>query len=372
MVIRSNNIPKLVEQLYVAAADPDEWHSTIETLRKELDFAFVTLLKSNANTRKFHYYYDPSHDPGFFEPLNNYYKHLSPSFTYFIQNPTATIAHDSLYEYGDTGVNAEFFNWANKFDRTHILASKLSGDSSSVEAITFRRPTRSGVATREEIETLAMLTPHIGRALTISQTVENRSKSVSLSAYLLELANVGAAILSEGGIVRQYNQIFEHYLESGVFRVDNMGNLFARNSKINKIVETAIQFFRTNEEESLVHSFDACKVEYDSGALVFIRIFKVPRTERKFYDSGDFIAITVSSSDRVSEKSIHMMMEAYNLSEAEGKVLSHISRGHDAKYASSALDLSENTIRWHIQNILRKTDSKNQLHLISKLIHCHI
>ena len=75
--------------------------------------------------------------------------------------------------------------------------------------------------------------------------------------------------------------------------------------------------------------------------------------------------LTVHNDDLLPD---YLDIEAYQLTDREKQVLASIITRSTIKEIAAELYISERTVKFHIKNILTKTDTKNQKDLLAKLM----
>lgn len=75
----------------------------------------------------------------------------------------------------------------------------------------------------------------------------------------------------------------------------------------------------------------------------------------------------LSETQVATEDAIDVIAERYELSEREKEVLYHINMGQSNKQIAAELSISENTVKRHVNNIFRKTETQGRHEIVFKI-----
>lgn len=75
----------------------------------------------------------------------------------------------------------------------------------------------------------------------------------------------------------------------------------------------------------------------------------------------------ISESQVAPEDAIDVIARRYDLSEREKEVLLHINKGQSNKQIAVELSISENTVKRHVNNIFRKTETQGRHEIVFKI-----
>ena len=75
----------------------------------------------------------------------------------------------------------------------------------------------------------------------------------------------------------------------------------------------------------------------------------------------------ISESQVAPEDAIDVIARRYELSEREKEVLLHINKGQSNKQIAVELSISENTVKRHVNNIFRKTETQGRHEIVFKI-----
>jgi len=77
--------------------------------------------------------------------------------------------------------------------------------------------------------------------------------------------------------------------------------------------------------------------------------------------------LCISESHIASDDAVHIIADRYNLSDREKDVLIDINRGKTNKQIAADLSITENTVKRHVNNIFKKTETQGRHELMSKI-----
>lgn len=350
---------------YDAAIDREKWPLALENFRRELGYDLVALGSIERGPSDHKLLYAGDCDDGFWSDFESYYRYLHPLNDY-IEKYKPNVFFDQLFASGEVIAKSEFYNWLDKKGLKYYLGAKLNRLSDDRHMVlSFRRSASRGPATEDEIDKLAIARKHIERALLfsgIARPAETRKRSID---ELLDLSPIGMAAISADGRLTRTNATFESLIRNYAdMEVRDGRPLFARRAlqtefdvKLNAVVQNRKGGAGLQSEQLFFHS-------ETGNSLIGILLHPISRRSAFELSSDDAVMMVVQSSRNFSQSALEAFADNFGLTDAETSLLKALLQEAALDDYADENGVSIGTVRWHMQNVLKKTGTRNQTHLV--------
>ena len=89
--------------------------------------------------------------------------------------------------------------------------------------------------------------------------------------------------------------------------------------------------------------------------------------QNSLIDSNIFVTISNPAAKKLPLHAYKVLEETYRLTKTELQVTEHLLNGHSKKQISQEMSISEGTARWHVKNLLAKTNSNRESQMLVKM-----
>jgi DNA-binding CsgD family transcriptional regulator len=243
------------------------------------------------------------------------------------------------------------------------LMSIVERDPQHETVISLWRPLGVDDWERSHFELLALLTPHLRRALSIAHTIESRESAQRSLSEALETSPHGAILLDPHGraifVSRSAEQILAR--NDGVALIG--GTLRATRADDNAAIGRAIAA-ALDETEVTPKMGRAVRVSRPSGRRPFVlRVVPLCRGS-----SASSALVTVLDLEREPRGSATVLREIFGLTFTEAEVALLVARGHGLQAVTESLGVTLSTVRVHLQRVFEKTQTHRQAELVRLLL----
>lgn len=390
MSLSPESLSYLLDNLYEAAADPDRWPDFLNAIcsRAQASRAYF-LLQDAASHRDF------SVQIGFSEQEQrdyvSYYAQYDILFQKVVQaqqeaggdwicERSALVADD---EYHKSLIFNEFIRPTGS---NHVAVAALSGLPGTTGGIGIQRPGSQEPFGEDALSLITVLAPHLKRALGLHGTlVKLRGENEDLR-HTVEQINCAIVCTDAHGRILQTTSTARRILESkdGLFLVNQRltAAVGSERSRLETLIfgAAATASGRGSEmlvEQSLSHSPQAGKsgrwsAPSGGAMLVSRRPPKRPlqvvvfpfRSSSLFTETRPATLIFLSDPDATPTGRGELLRALYGLSPAEARLTDSLIAGMDVKTAAEHLRLTQETARFQLKQIFRKTGVHSQSALI--------
>jgi DNA-binding CsgD family transcriptional regulator len=250
-----------------------------------------------------------------------------------------------------------------KVGYTHFNVGLFYRDNGRRAWLSVARSEKDSLYTPEEQMLMQVLTPHLRRAFLINVQLLEAQLTSKIALDSLEHIAAAVLLLAKNGQVVQHNGRAEHYLHvsggathQATLRLPDCH----ANSQLHTLIVAIIQD-ETREQNGIVPFVDK---GVQKTALCF--------PWRSSDEQHDWLGkaaccIVFILSPTADTPRFDVLQQIFDISSAEVKVLQRLMDGMQVKEIAGCLFVAEATVRFHIRNLLRKTQSRSQAEMVAKV-----
>jgi DNA-binding CsgD family transcriptional regulator len=208
-----------------------------------------------------------------------------------------------------------------------------------------------------EIDRLNEIRPHLARAGLIAARLGLEKAKGTVTA--LEALGVSAAVCSNGRAIATNNKFLN---QPDLFRIGGQDRLTVADAPANSLLQAAL---REDEGPQTVRSIPLTE-DANSGPGL-LHVLPLRRSARDVLAGGDSIVVftSVRASELVPVPSV--LSGLFDLTPAEAKLAASLASGQALKSAAEASEIKFSTARSYLEQIFRKTGTKQQSQLVALL-----
>ncbi len=246
---------------------------------------------------------------------------------------------------------------------THFNVGLFYRDQARRGWLSVVRSKSDRLFTPDECLLMQRLTPHLQRAFSINVQMLEAQMSSQLALDALEHIAAATMLLARNGRVLQHNSRAETYLHrSGPSAQDIRIRLpdASANQKLHTLI-LSLDKGRCGELETVMPF-----IENGVRKTVLCFPWRSSQVQMDWLEqTANCILFILSPTTEVP--STDLLLQTFGLSKAEAKVLQHLMGGQVVSETADVLFVSEAAVRFHIRNLLRKTHTRCQGELLSKV-----
>ncbi len=356
-----NEVNAAIALVYRAVMSPEHWPDVLSAIADLLDAdkaVFISGTKDAALATGVQH----NHDPERLEAYNTYYNRqdpwwgplqkLSPGLAVRAQElkPVSEITHTEYYH-----------DHLKKADIGGPLVATLDTMANRPSAISFQRKLARDDFSHEDTALLQMLVPHLVNAVRMNWQMTQHM----IRETLITSGNASGFvfIVNEKGRVVGPDTVADNLAKRTSALAITHDRLHAANpahqSKLDEAISSALK-------EGHGKAFPL----QDSGhnAPIIVRSSPIPDVvqARLAMTTGPLAVICIDIPVTPTLSGVYVMSETYGLSAKESDLLSSFSNSYNLRATANALDITYETARWHLKQILAKTGTQNQAELLVK------
>jgi DNA-binding CsgD family transcriptional regulator/PAS domain-containing protein len=353
--------------IYDCALDPQRWP---DTCRKIADLCesnaggiCVHDLRHVQNDQLFVFGYQPE----FLEQLGKHYAQSPMAVSDVVAN-IGDVSALSMDRYAllESRFYREVLKPFGLLDIIWFPALRTGGRMASMHA---SRDEKAPLYEQREISLFKLLSPHVCRALAISDVLDIRALRSEMLEKTLDALVAGVFLTARDGRVVYMNDAAERQIKTGnSIRIVN-NRVFPANPAARSALSKAIDQAARDGSDKDMNECSLAIPDIDGGPGYVATLLPVDRGQRRDIVAPFAASVAVFTKDPVQAPLMpgEAFARLYGLTGAELRVLLALAQGLGGKEAADMLGISEPTVRTHLQRIFSKTDTTRQADLVRLL-----
>lgn len=359
---------QIVGMIYDCVARPAGWSGVLEALTEEFRGKIATLavLDTASRSSRFGATFG---DPAIIEPLISTYAAEMPFYDlvprFPIDVPTTMVDLSALH--GPDGY--ELFQrsrlWTEWFVPNRIgeaLCTNILKTGGRVGAFVINLGDDRGPITDDDVQRLALIAPHVRRAVTIGDLFELERRSGELFRSTIDALTIAVLIVGDTLHLKYANPAAEALLSTNDagWHVAG-GRIVINDPRSRRALEESVAIGL--REEARLGS-RAIGLPIPGPEPLVAHVLPLPGRKHVFpfgEDGAAAIFITVPGHD--PEPAIEAIAALFGLTGAERRVASQIARGMNRQGIAEANGVSDGTVKSQLDAIYDKTGASNQRQL---------
>lgn len=365
--ITAQALSDTIGAIYDCALDPTQWQDTFRRMVELTDSAAGGMcihdLKNVHDDTLFSFGY-----PATFWPEYQKFGALSPFTAVSSVRPlgevTTLLEHYSKQELDESRFFREMWKAFGYFDAIAITALRTTGRIASVH--TSRKVDAAHYGARE-IDLFKLLSPHICRALTISDALDIKALHSQMLEATLDDLVAGVYLTTRDGRVVYMNATAERQIKAGnALRIVN-NRLYPTDANAREALSKAIDDVAKDQTEGC--SGHSLAIPDAGGAGYVATLLPIERGRRQNILAPFAASVGIFAQDPAQAPLLpgEAFARLYGLTGGELRVLLALSQGLGAKEAADMLGIGEPTVRTHLKQLFAKTETSRQVELLRLL-----
>jgi DNA-binding CsgD family transcriptional regulator len=361
----------LIERIYRAVNHPDDWHATLAAIAAAIPATGCAIWVSDLERPEDGMLASTFADLELLDRHTRDYAHESPLFHRLAKMPPerAYTCAELMprEEFMQTPMYREF--WVDS-GLQYALGSFIRREKNRVAALWAYRLYNQPF-TRQDAEFIDFLQPHLAQALALRSELL-RKETLALTGMLaLDRMSMAMLLLDDTGRPVAHNTHTETFVAQGLLQItdDALQLSGARN---NRELAAFLQATRDVDSQTVVLAGGGFKLHYEGERNPEVEVLVLPyRSLDPQVESSlmapisSIVFIKHVGSAPIPRDSL--MRDLYGLTIAEAKVCVQLMDGATVKDIAEGQAVTQDAIRYHCKNILRKTGSSRQSDLIRTL-----
>lgn len=364
--VRLATFSKVIEAIYDCALDPNRWQNTISLIAEQCDSQVCILGIHDYLNARSELAFTLGYSDSFVRLHEEKYKEMDPFFHAIQLVPVGVVTTQAMLIDDAEFYQSRFFQeWCKPQGVHDMINFKIVQTDQRIGWLALNRLITYPRYGKAEVNLLTLLSPHVCRAITISDALNLETiRSEALEETLNALAS-GVYLVDRFRRVIYMNQAAERQISSGsVLRIED-NRIAPTDGTARAALTTAIDEAIADEAAKPKGGFSLV-LPSEEGAGLIATILPLTRGERQNI-CGAFaamVAIFVQDPIVVPPFPGEAFAKLHGLTGSELRMLLAMAPGLGVKEAAEILGISETTAKTHLQHIYGKTGTSKQTELM--------
>ncbi|MCX8256250.1 DNA-binding transcriptional regulator, CsgD family [Beijerinckiaceae bacterium RH AL1] len=357
----------LIGDIYDTVLSPALWPSVLERACVFMEATSANIIWQDAVDPTAMTFHNHGVDPQYLASYETEYLHINPIFpaAVFIDPGTIFTAGD-VVPHDELRQTRFYREWIAPQGVADFIGMNIIRYPTSCAGFSFQMGTDYGIADIETRQRMALIAPHIQRAVLIGQHIRVVDGRVSSYEAVLDAHGAAVFLIGESGQMRFANRVGQAMLDEGSVVVERHGVLTARNARAARIIRDVGLGIVAPEEERNTISIALT----DAMPRWLADVLPLRSGSRLAFgrEQNATAAIFVRRAEIPAASGIEIMAQLYKLRASEVRVLQAIATGGGSvDDLAAALGISSATVKTHINALFAKTGTSRRDELVREV-----
>ncbi|MGA7069946.1 helix-turn-helix transcriptional regulator [Bradyrhizobium sp.] len=364
MITETTRLLNLIGLIYDAVLEPELWNAVLEKTAEFVGGMGASIFRQDVIRKVGNAYYTWGMDPDYEQLYFKKYIHHNPLLPAMMTVGVGQVSSNS-----EQLVPTEFFEtrfykeWAKPQGLIDNVFCILERSATSAAGLVVFRHERDGMADPEAFGLLAVLVPHLRRAVLIGNIVEHKSAEAQGFSDLLDSITAGVFVVDARGNLIYSNKAGKNILSEGDYLRAAAGKLSARRSETDQLLQDA--FRATGDGDAAISNKSiAIPLMAADGTRRVANLLPLTRRRIAGIDETATAAVFVHKAALELPNPPEVIADAYQLTKAELRVLLALMELGGGPQIAKALGIGTGTVKTHLRNLFQKTGVKHQADLV--------
>ncbi|MDP4027112.1 LuxR C-terminal-related transcriptional regulator [Methylobacterium sp. NEAU 140] len=352
----------LIEQIYDCAIDPALWSSTLEQIAAALDSPAGTLSISDfvTGTERAIVWAGISEH---YQALYREQYHLCDLFGHeLILRPVDEPATSEQLVAEDELLHSRIYReWAAPQGFRYVLLTALIKSQARLAYIGLTRGPEGGPYDAEEQARMALLAPHVRRAITIADLIDHKTVERGLFADVLDALSTAVLILDGTGGLVHANAAGERLLAAGDVLRARRGTVEPWSDRCGD--GAAWSLSRIGQQTGA----RTLALPRRDGGTAILSVLPLATGRRKAVVAGHMRVAVFVQDQAAAPSRVEALGRTFGLTGAELRVLLGLSEGGSPADVAARYGIAPSTVRTHLKSLFTKTGMRRQKDLMRLL-----
>jgi len=358
-------LTRLIATIYDAALDGTLWPGVLAAIAEYVDGRVAGLLTRDSTKPQVNAHWHANGDPHYMRMYADTYSRLGPVATSPPGPVGAIVSMPDLVPYDEFRRGRFFREWAEPLGWVDIAVAVLDKSASGSTYLTLSRDAESGMVDHTMRERLALIVPHVRRAVQIGQAIELKQAETATFMDVLDGLSVGMFLIGADGRIMHANAAGSGMLGSGDLLRSVGGRLVAGNAQVEQSLrQTAAAAANGNEEAGSSTVVVPLRARDDERYVAHM----LPLTSGARRHAGEAYAAAAAMFVRKAELQYpsppEVIGKTYDLTPAELRVLLGIVEIGGVPEVAAAFGIADTTVKTHLGRLYAKTGTGRQADLV--------
>jgi DNA-binding CsgD family transcriptional regulator len=358
-------LTRLIANIYDAALDCRLWPDVLSSIAEFVDGRVAGLLTRDSTKPQVSAHWHAGGDPHYMRMYADTYSRLGPVATSPPGHVGAIVSMPDLVPYEEFRRGRFYREWAEPQGWVDIAVAVLDKSASGSTYLTMSRDGESGMVDQAMRERLALIVPHVRRAVQIGQAIELKQAETATFMDVLDGLSVGLFLIGADGRIMHANAAGSGMLGSGDMLRSVGGRLVAGDAHVEQSLRrTAAAAANGNEEAGSSSVVVPLRARDDERYVAHMLPLTGGARRRAGEAYSAAAALFVRKAELQYPSPAEVIGKTYDLTPAELRVLLGIVEIGGVPEVAAAFGIADTTVKTHLGRLYAKTGTGRQADLV--------
>lgn len=365
----AEQLSALIADIYDTTLDVTSWQEVLAKLCAFVPGCAANLFSHDARYSIAEIHFSWGDDPNYVRLYLDKYINLNPFFPAIAFDDVGRVGVQSdIVPFEEFHQTRFYQEWVRPQGYVDCVYSVLDKSPSGCAMITVRRDEANGLVDGETRRRMAMIVPHVQRAVLISRALEHSKAATGDLPELLDRMSAAIFLLGERARISYVNKAAEEMLADNDAFANRGGRLGALDASTEAAVASVlaeIQHGRATHNTGGI----AIPVTGKTGQHYVAHVLPMTSGLRRRMGAeyAALAAVFVRKAGVTWVSPVEAVAKLYKLTGGELRVLMAVAEASGIVEIASALGVSEETVKTHLRHIYEKTGRRRQPDLMRLL-----
>ena len=358
-------LTRLIGHIYDAALDSTLWVGVLARIGEFVGGRAGGIVAKDKVTKAGTPHHHFGVDPHYVQVYADTHSRFDPIATLPLFDVEQIVSVPELMPYEEFCDGRFFHEWMRPQGLVDCANSILEKSASSCSFLTILRDEASGVVDDDMRRRMALIVPHVRRAVLIGKATDRTEAQAATFVDVLDGLSAGMFLIAADGRIVHANRAGDSMLNAGDCLRSTSGRLVARDSQADKILRGTLAAAAGGDAAIGVKGIALPLSTHDGERYVAHVLPLTSGTRRLAGVAGAATsAVFVRKAALDSRSTPDVIARAYDLTPTELRVLLAIVEVGGVPEVAAALGVAMTTIKTHVGRLLAKTGAGRQADLV--------
>jgi DNA-binding CsgD family transcriptional regulator/PAS domain-containing protein len=365
--MRPERLSDIIGSVYDCVLEPQEWSRTLPLISAFGESAASSIVVqgrlNNSGARVFEHGERQSFLRLYFEKLA---ASRMPAMKQVAFDHLGEIATMTMLAGERESLNSDFYvKWVRPLGFRDVIGILVLKSGKRVAWFSVARSDIQARFEENDLRQIEALSPHICRALLISDALDLQSIVATRLAETVDHLSTGIVLTEDRGRITYMNGSAEAILKDGNALKSRDGRLFAARSDSREALSRALEASVAGKAPSTSGQYAVPLPDEEGSGLIASVLPLQWRDGRNPLESlPGAAAVIIQDPSEGATPPMEALGLLYGLTTAERNVLEHVADSRSPQETADRLGVSVNTVKTHLQKIFAKTNTARQADLV--------
>jgi DNA-binding CsgD family transcriptional regulator/PAS domain-containing protein len=357
-------LTRLIAHIYDAALDSTLWPDVLPGIAEFANGRSPGLLAKDSTKRHVNAHWHAGIDPDFMRLYAETYSKLGPVATSACGQVGEIFAAPDLVPYDEFCGSRFYREWAAPQGWIDVAVAVIDRSATGCAYLTIARDDASGMVDDTMRERMALVVPHVRRAVLIGRAIEFKQAETAAFADILDGLSAGFFLVDANGRIAHANAAGHDMLSADDFLRSVGGRLVARDADADRTLRETAAASAAGDDIGMKAIALPLSARNGERYVAHLLPLSAGTRRRTATAHGATAALFVRKATMDQPSSPEAIGKTYNLTPAELRVLLAIVEIGGVPEVADALGVAESTIKTHLGRLFEKTGAGRQADLV--------